>query len=51
MAEKVVANAGAQIDDAAITAGAAFELHARVEAWVKPSAGFARGPVAGEAGD
>ena len=33
MAGKVIAYAGAQIEDAAITAGAAFELHAGVESW------------------
>ena len=33
MAGKVVAHAGAQIEDAAITAGATFELHSRVESW------------------
>lgn len=33
MAGKVVAHAGAQIEDAAITAGAAFELNSRVESW------------------
>lgn len=33
MAGEIVAYPGAQIEDAAITAGAAFELHARVESW------------------
>jgi len=33
MAGKVVANAGAQIEDGAVTVGAAFELHSRVKSW------------------